>query len=113
MVNLSFFARNRCLFFLLSALALNTSVAGAIRHDDKLISGGDSLENIYRIWGKPQYKIKTSESCYKVISLKKKLCSKTRKVWQRDDMYWLVQHKGNVILQIDWTRFESQIREKM
>lgn len=103
--------------FLIAAIAVtlptNTPANSSIRENGILISNGDSLNTIYKLWGNPNFNVRSEKTCNRVIKLKKTYCSTSRKVWKKGNRFWLVQHSGSLIIKIDWTRFESNITEKM
>lgn len=94
-------------------LSTNTLAHSSIREKGTLISNGDDLNAVYKLWGSPNFNVRSEKTCNRVIKLKKTYCSSSRKVWKRGNRFWMVQHSGSLIIKIDWTRFESNITEKM
>ncbi len=94
-------------------LSTNTLASSSIREKGVLISNGDHLNEIYQLWGNPNFNVRSEKTCNRVIKLKKTYCSTSRKVWKKGNRFWLVQHSGSLIIKIDWTRFESNITDKM
>lgn len=100
------------LVFLTSTINL-VHANSVIKQKGVSISAGDKLQEIYEIWGKPNYHLQSARTCNRILKLKREYCSSSRKVWKRGRVYWMVQYSGSMIIKIDWTRFESQIRDKL
>ena len=101
------------LITLLFSVAQTSFAESTIRIGGKLIDKGSNINELYRHWGNPKFNVSSERSCGRVIIKKKTFCSKSRKVWDKQGVLWLVQHKGNMIIKIDWTRFESHITKKI
>lgn len=98
---------------LLLSLSTTTTANSAIRINGELYGPGDNINGIYHGWGDPNFNVKSQRTCNRVIIKKRDYCSRSRKVWKKGDIYWMVQHSGSMIIKIDWTRFKSDITEKM
>ena len=98
----------------LLTLSLNVFASSAIIRlpDGQLAPPGSNVNKVIQAWGNPLMDIKSERTC-KFIPLKKnKYCSRWRLVWKRDDLYWMVQYSGNMIIDTKWTRFKSGLRDE-
>ena len=105
--------KNGLIAVLLLTLSATASASSAIREGNTLISDGDNINEVYRLWGNPQFNVTSAKTCNRVIILKKRYCSTSRKVWKQKDLYWMIQYSGSLIIKIGWTRSKSTITEKM
>lgn len=80
-----------------------------IRQGTVLIDKGDSILDVYKLWGKPQFTVRSERTCSALLDIQQTVCSEDRKVWRRGDLFWMVQHRGSLIIKIDWTRFEDKL----
>jgi hypothetical protein len=98
----------------LLTLSLNTFASSAIIRlpDGQLAPPGSNVNKVISAWGNPLWKIRSERTCNFIHIRKATYCSSKRLVWKQDDVYWMVQYKGNMIIDTKWTRFESGIGEK-
>lgn len=52
-------------------LSTNTLASSSIREKGVLISNGEHLNNIYQLWGNPNFNVRSEKTCNRVIKLKK------------------------------------------
>lgn len=98
----------------LLALSLNTLASSAIIRlpNGQLAPPGSNVNKIIRAWGNPDMDIKSEKTCKFIRLEKATYCSRWRLVWKRDDLYWMVQYDGNMIVDTKWTRFKSGLRDE-
>lgn len=99
---------------LLASLMLTTSIsAEAIRlPNGDLVSPGDNISKVYRVWGRPDMTLSTEKVCNRVVELKRNYCSRTRDVWFRNDTYYMFQRSGRMVIKDGWTRNKRSLRDK-
>ncbi|BBB30733.1 hypothetical protein [Neptunomonas japonica] len=98
----------------LSALSLNTFASSAIIRlpDGQLAQPGTSVNRIIHAWGSPDMDIRSERTCKYIKIKKSSYCSSWRFVWKRDDLYWMVQYKGSMIVDTKWTRFKNGLKDE-
>lgn len=99
---------------LLATLLITTSLnAEAIRlPNGDLVSPGDNINKVYKVWGRPDMTLTTEKVCNRVIELKRSYCSRTRDIWIRNDTYYMFQRRGRMVIKEGWTRSKRALREK-
>lgn len=98
----------------LLALSLNASASSAIIRlpDGQLAQPGTSVNRIIDAWGDPDMNIRSEKTCKYIKIKKSNYCSSRRYVWKKDDLYWMIQYRGNMIVDTKWTRFTSGLRDE-
>ena len=95
---------------ILLTLSVNAFASSAIIRlpDGQLAPPGSNVNKVIQAWGNPLMDIKSERTC-KFIQLKKnRYCSRWRLVWKRDDLYWMVQYSGNMIIDTKRTVTSSE-----
>lgn len=95
------------------ALSFSPSASATSIRDSNgdLIRPGDSVNQLYQLWGQPTMRVNSERTCNRVEV--KKVCSTSRLIWKRGDQFWLIQTQGRAIIKTGWTRRESAIRDKI
>jgi len=103
-----------CLASILLAISINTSASSAIIRlsNGQLAPPGSNVNLIKKDWGRPMLNLRTEETCEFIEVRKKRYCSNRRYIWKKDDVYWMVQYSGTMVVKTRWTRFKNSFREK-
>jgi hypothetical protein len=97
----------------LLTLSINTLASSAIIRlpDGQLAPPESNVNAVIRAWGNPDMDIRSKSTCKYILVRKNRYCSSWRLIWKRDDIYWMVQYSGSMIVDTKWTRFKNALRD--
>ncbi len=91
-------------------LLADNSIAGLRMDDGSRVGAGDSISLIYAQWGREEMRVSSQKTCNRIIKLKQNYCSTRRLIWQRGDLYIMVQVSGQMIIKTSWTRSQKELK---